>query len=361
MEQSYFKDWIAKYFPGLVTQVVESINGTLNTPSPYFHIRMLTKEFSVTGKWESINANYTNVMADVVALDSPLPLKKRDSIGGASGKIPKMGGKLQLNEEQLTDLDTTIAVGGTKAQIFAKIFEDTPRAIKLVPERCEQIFLEGLSTGLAIIDDSENVGVGIRVDYKYPTGNKFGVATLWSNASSATPIDDIERVLAKASADGNRPVTVMMDKTALNNLLKTAQIKEQYAWTQSFVGDRIPNLSEDQLKTLFQSKFRLNIEIVDVVLRFEKDGVRSTVRPWADGAVVFISDPTVGSLMWSKVAEMNHPVAGVAYQIADESTLVSKYRKNDPVGEFTSAQARILPVIGNVNSIYLLDSKTQQV
>lgn len=127
MIQSDFKDWIDKYFAGVVLEVVEKINGTEAAPSAYFHKRMLTPVFSTSGKWEAINADYGHVMADVVSMDSPLPLKKRDSQGGASGRIPKSGQKLWLNETQLTDLDTLIATGGTKAQIAEKILR-IPRA-----------------------------------------------------------------------------------------------------------------------------------------------------------------------------------------------------------------------------------------
>lgn len=35
--------------------------------------------------------------------------------------------------------------------------------------------------------------------------------------------------------------------------------------------------------------------------------------------------------------------------------MVSKYHKNDPIKEFTSAQALVLPVINNVDSIYIMD------
>lgn len=363
MEQSYFKDWIDKYFPGLVTEVVEKINGTEQAPTPYFHKRMLKQEYSTSGKWESVSANYTNVMADVVAMDSPLPLKKRDSMAGASGKIPKMGQELSLNEEQLTDLDTVVATGGTKGQIYDKIFEDTPRVIRAVPDRCEAIFLEGMSTGVSVIDDSKNVGTGIRIDYKFPTANKFGVAVLWSNPATSAPADDVERVKKKASDDGNVLTVVMMDKTALNNALKSTQMKELYGWAQGFAGDysKIPNLQEDQLRQIFRDKFSLTIEIVDVTLRFEKDGNRTVVRPWADGAVVFLTDTQVGTLVYSRLAEEKHPVAGVAYQKADEYILVSKFRTNRPsLGEYTQSQARVLPVIGEVASIYLMDTKTVQ-
>jgi hypothetical protein len=35
--------------------------------------------------------------------------------------------------------------------------------------------------------------------------------------------------------------------------------------------------------------------------------------------------------------------------------MISKYGTNDPVREFTSSQALVLPVIDNVDSIYLMD------
>ena len=35
--------------------------------------------------------------------------------------------------------------------------------------------------------------------------------------------------------------------------------------------------------------------------------------------------------------------------------MVSKYHKNDPIKEFTSSQAIVLPVIDNIDNIYILD------
>src|ERR1700712_4812414 len=166
MEQSLFIQWVAKYFPAITVRVIETLNDTKN-PLTYLHRTMLRKDFSVSGKWDAISAANTLVMADVVAMDSSLPLKKRDSISKASGDIPKMGMELKLNEKQLTDLDTLIAQGGTDQQILAKLFADTPRVIGGIYERNEAIFLEGLLTGIALVDDSENVGTGIRVNYGY--------------------------------------------------------------------------------------------------------------------------------------------------------------------------------------------------
>jgi hypothetical protein len=47
-------------------------------------------------------------------------------------------------------------------------------------------FLHALSTGIALIEDTENVGTGIRIDYGYSDANKFRVVTAWSECSCKT-------------------------------------------------------------------------------------------------------------------------------------------------------------------------------
>lgn len=360
MEQSLFFQLVARYFPGITLRVVEMLNDSKATPM-YYHKRMLRMEYSTNGKWESINAANTLVMADVVAMDSPLPLKKRDSISKASGDIPKMGMELKLNEKQLTELDVLSAMPGTTEQLLAKLFADTPKVIGGVYERNEKMFLEGLSSGVTLVEDTENVGTGIRLDYGYLTANKFGVTVLWSDAANAKPFDDIQRVLNKANMDGNTITTVKLDRTAFNNMAATTQAKQLFAFSQGYVGSNIPAPSLSQLNTFVSDRYGFTFEIIDRSVRYEKNGVQTAMKPWKDGAVIFLTADQVGSLTWARLAEMNHPVANVSYQTADQYILVSKYRQNQPsLTEVTSSQARAVPVIINVDQIYSLDSKTVQ-
>lgn len=360
MEQSLFIQWINKYFPALVLRTVETLNGTTN-PLTYLHKRMLRPDFSVSGKWDSVSQANTLVAADVVAMDSSLPLKKRDSLSKAGGDIPKMGMELALRETQLTELDTLAAMNGTEAQLVAKLFADTPRVIGGVYERLEQVFLEGLSTGVCVLDDTENVGTGIRVDYGYLAANKFGAAVVWSTAASATPFADMQRVINAASLKGVRITRVMLDRTALTNLAATTEVKQLFAFNLGFAGSAIPSPSYDQINALAQSRLGVSFELVDRSVTLERNGIQTVVKPWADGAVVMLAQDQVGSLIYARLAEQNHPVATVAYQTADNYILVSKFRKNQPsLSEHTTSQARVVPVIANVDQIFLLDSKTVQ-
>ena len=65
-------------------------------------------------------------------------------------------------------------------------------------------------------------------------------------------------------------------------------------------------------------------------------------------------------MVWGTLAEVTNPVAGVIYSTVDEYKLISKYSKNDPLQEFTSGQALVLPVIENVDQIYSLDISEAQ-
>lgn len=360
MEQSLFIEWINKYFPAITVSVVENLNGTTN-PLTYLHQRMLRPDFSVTGKWESTLANYSMVMADIVAMDSSLPLKKRDAVGRASGDIPKMGMELKLNETQLTELDTLVATGGTPAQIVAKLFADVPRVIGGIYEKNEAIFLEALSTGLALIDDTENTGAGVRLDYGYPAANKFGAASVvWSNIAS-TPFEDMQRVITAAGLQGNTIRKIMMDRTALNNMVKTTEVKNLYAFNLGFTGATIPTPSLAQVSALGQDRLGVTFEIVDRSVQIEKNGTLTAIKPWADGRVVFLTSDNVGSLVYARLAEQNRPVSGVSYQTVNNYILVSKFSNNRPsLSEHTTSQARVVPVISGAAQIYTLDSKTVQ-
>jgi hypothetical protein len=354
MEKSMFLEWVQKYFPGITIRIVETLNGEKRQPT-YLHRRMLKKEFSVDGKWESVFVNNTLVAADVVAMDSPLPLKKRDAIGKANGEIPKMGIELKLNENQLTALDTLVAKNAPDAQIIAKLFADTPRVIGGIYERNEFIFLEGLSTGVSVVADDKNVGTGIRLDYKYLDANKFTPTISWLSPT-ATPLSDIRRVLEKAAeTDGNPITTIMMDPASYNAMKASQEGKDLYATSIGNFGNTKPVPTTKQFDEVFSSEFSVNIIRVNRTVKTEKNAKQTAFKPWAKGAVVFLTAEEVGDLVWSELAEMNHPVDGVTYNTVDDFILVSKYRKNQPsLGEFTNAQARVVPVIANVDQIYLL-------
>ena len=370
-EQSLFIEYVNKYMKGVVVREIEKLNDKQNNTLTYLHRDMLRKEFSFSGKWESISTLNTRVSADFVAMDSSLPLKRRDAIQKASGEIAKSGMELWLNETQLTELLNLAQMKNVQeSDVVAKLFIDTPRVITGIYELMENAFLQGLSTGVTVFDNTvanrDNVGIGIRLDYGYLTANKFGVSVLWSTPATAKPLDDLRRVVKKAKdQDGNTITDVWMDDTTLERLLQTTQVKEYFAWAINWVGDKtlvpVPTLEQFNAALNRDQKYRFTIHMVDRTVVNERDGKRTTSTPWEEGKVILTTGTNVGVLAWAQLAEMVSPVAGVAYQTADDFILVSKFSTNRPsLKEFTTSQARVVPVICNVDQIYQLDSKVVQ-
>lgn len=357
MEKSLYFEAVQKYFPKLVISVVEKLNEKNQKALPYLYKSMLTPSYSADGRWASIIANYTRVAADVVALDSTLPLKSRDAIEKVSGDIPKMGMKVYLTEKQMKDIDAMIALNLPEQEILSKIFADTSRVIAGVQERIEDIFQSELSSGVGLA--AHNDGLGIRLDMGYASDHKFGVTKVWSD-SAATPISDLQKVFDKALDDGNLITDMWVDDTWLRAFYSNKEAREQFAFIQNFVGQNIPNLNYEQAAAVVAAKWGVTLHRVNRRIKTETNGVKTNHTAWANGVCAFTCDANVGKLVWTSCAEATRPVAGVTYQTAENFILVSKYSTNDPLREFTSSQAMVVPVLDNVDRIYIQDSTTVQ-
>jgi hypothetical protein len=150
-----------------------------------------------------------------------------------------------------------------------------------------------------------------------------------------------------------------MDKATFRNFAKTTQVKEEFAFHIGFVGANIPNPTLKKINEALvdNDAYKFQIQVIDRKIINEKNGVRTVVTPWSAGKVILTTSPQVGVLTWARLAEQNHPVQGVSYQTTDDYILVSKYRQNKPsLAEFTTSQARVVPVICNVEQIYQIDA-----
>lgn len=354
MKESLFVKYTS-WLSAIILGVVTKINGG-KTELSYLHKSMLTEELSVDLKWSTLTVNSTIVAADIVAMDSPLPLKKRDAIGTANGDITKMGMKKKLTEKQLSDIDTLVNKKVENKVIVEKIFNDAISCTMGIYEKMEYVFLSALSTGVALIEDTENVGTGVRIDYGYSDANKFGAVKAWSDAASK-PLDDIKRVVKEARSKGVSLKFMMMDQNTFDNLAANEQTRQYFAFSQNFVGGNIPVPDQEQVNSMLQKQYKLTIVIVDRTVITERDGTRTVQTPWAENKVVFLETQKVGRLVYGILAEETRQSKAATYAKAGKYILLKKWSEEEPFSEHTSSQALALPVIDAVDSIYLLDSE----
>jgi hypothetical protein len=92
----------------------------------------------------------------------------------------------------------------------------------------------------------------------------------------------------------------------------------------------------------------------------EKNGRAKSYKPFANDRLIFHTSMQVGALVWGDLAEKNHPVPGVEYQLIDQYKLISAFGETNPMSQFTASQALVLPVIENVDEIYVIDATVAQ-
>lgn len=354
--------YLSEWYTAIARKLEVKVNGKdEKEPLKYLHKEMLTPDLSADLKWGSASVDGSVVSADVVAMDSELPLKRRDAIETASGDIPKVGMKYKLTEKQLSDIDTMRAKGVALVNVVTKVFSDMKKSVFGVYERNEFMFLQAVSTGQTLVEDQNNVGLGVRVDFGYKDANKFNSTTPWSDPD-AKIVDDIKAIQKAGKTKGVKSTVIMMDDITAGYVSDNNQVKNNFAFAGGIatVGANVPSLDDEQLITFFKRKFGLTLKIVDRTVITEKNGVRTVQTPWESGIVAFLPTDRIGRLVYGVLAEDTRRDPSIMYEKV-EYILVKKWHTNEPFSEFTSSQALCLPVIDNAGSIYLLNSTISNV
>ena len=353
MVESLFVSYLKKIFPKL-QNVIDKVNGKRNKNLTYLHKTMLRKVYSADQKWTSASVNTTYVAADVVAMDSPLPIKKRDSIAHANGALPKVGMKKHLFESDINAINIMKAQGLEWTQIANKLTNDPVACSVGIDEQNEANFLTGLSEGIVAVQDENNTGTALRINFNYLPENCFGVQT-----AGEITLDDIKNVLGRAGDNGDSIVTIAIALSTYNKLRQTEGAKELAANYRGQTFDSETKLPVPSA-TLFDEAFAddnngVKFLKIDRSIISEKNGKRKSYKPWNEDKLIYLTSDEVGALVWATLAEKTNPVEGVVYSTVDEYKLISRYRTTDPLTETTSGQALVLPVIENIDQIYSQD------
>lgn len=360
MQTSMFSAWIAKYFTPVINKFTELFNGK-KAESPYMYEQMLDEEYSADLTWSSTELNNSVVAADVVSMDSSLPLKKRGTIRTATGDIPKIGIKKQMKEKAISDVYVMQSKGQTAAQIASKILSNVPKVISGIKIRLEIMFEQALSNGYYLMSSEDNDGTGVRASFGYRDDHTFKAGpAAWSDVTNATPLADLHKMFDKASEDGDVITDVFLSKMYFDFARKAKDIKELVATSlKQIILDtaNIPVPSKQTTIAALEEEFNATFHIVNNTYKIEDaSGEQHSIRPWEQGHVVGVTSTKVGRLVYGTLAEDMNRVNGVNYEKSG-FILVSQYSHNEPsLAEFTAAQALAMPVIDDGGSVYLLQA-----
>jgi len=359
MLESLFAKYIKKFMPKL-QRLIETTNKKHENLT-YLYKEHLRTEYSIDNKWESTTADTTYVAADFVSMDSPLPLKMRDSIATANGKLPKIGISRVLKESDINNLRIMEAQSGNAPLIARKLANDPVACSNGIDERNEYNFLYGFSRGYVAIKDEDNPNALLRLNFRY-----FDKNTFYATEKGEISLGDIKAVLDQAEENGDIITKIWLSKATYDKLRQTREAKELVAnYNGQVYTDNTP--LPVPIATKFDEAFADETGGVEFVkvnrsIIMEKNGKRNSEKPWDDNRIIFVTSDIVGTLVYGRLAEQDNPVEGVIYQTVDSYKLIARFRETNPLRETTTGQAMVAPVIENVDQLYVLDlSKSAEV
>lgn len=300
--------------------------------------------------------------ASIIARGSSAPLRSRAVITKLSGEIPAISEKFKMDEEDYRDFMYLQSVQNiddkTKLnQLLDMLFGDVKKAGDSAHKRLDIMCLQATSTGKITIDINVNPDgtvVSTPIDLGMPAANKLNAAIIWSDAANATPITDIQTVLQAAEAVGKSFGKILMSQAKWYQFKECKQVKDSLVGWKNIVKGSV-TVTIDMVNEYMTANGYPTIELVNEMIGVEKDGVISTIKPWADANVAFIPNSKLGKIHNALAIEQLQPVGEVNYAVY-EKALISKWLENDPFQEFTKVELNAFPGFEMVNFVYLLST-----
>lgn len=312
----------------------------------------------------AIGRSRIEAAASIVDRDSATPLRTRQGLETYSGKIPAIRQMFALKEEDYRDFLALQNMPGiddkTKMnQILDLIWGDVKRCGDSCHKRVDAMCLMAISTGKIKIDVTNNPDglVHSDIDLLMPSANKKQAASTWATANTAKPITDIETVVSDAKGRGITFSEVLISYDLWLKFKAADQV--QNTMLTYFYGPKAAGSSAWAVTTLDRINEYLSanklpvIRIVDESIGIEKDGVITPTKFFDENNASFIPAGKLGSIKNALAMEKMQPVEHVTY--ADyNKVLISKWRQNEPWGEFTKGEWNAFPSFEAIDSTYLL-------
>jgi len=303
--------------------------------------------------------------ASIVDSDAPAPLRSRNKLELYKGKIPAIKEKFRMDQDDMRTLEVLKALplaGGNNSALISFLNKDLEEASVSGDKRIDLMLLQALSTltiDVNITNNPDGVVYGT-IDLLAKTEQKQGVPVVWSSASTAKPIDDIEKFLSiNNNTRGRQFGKILMSFELWQSFRATTQVQDML---KSFFNIGKNNGTYANTLANINDMFVANqwpiIEIVNHVTNVEVDGKPTYIKPFDVNAVVFVPAGKIGTLFNAVSMEDINRVANKTYAKFGP-TLVSKWAESDPLVEFTGMEMNAFPSV-NVDGIFILKTDTVQ-
>jgi hypothetical protein len=241
----------------------------------------------------------TNRAAQFRAWDSETPVGERDSFQRSKIKLPPIGQKLPVSEQETLMLERVRTGGDNRNGYIEAIYRDAEILAGNVRRRMELARGDVLADGVFTLT-GEN-GLTLSADFGVPSGNKVTAAIPWSDHADAAPLQNIKTWIDYyVDLNGERPGRILTSNTVANNLLMSAEIRDLFNRGVTLTGG--PNLlNQTMLDQALQAYGVPPITTYDTKINW--DGANVRVIP-EDLFIFLPSNPAdLGYTAWGITAE----------------------------------------------------------
>lgn len=299
--------------------------------------------------------------ASIIARGSESPLRSRAALEKLSGEIPAIAEKFKMDENDLRTFimmqQTSLPEGTLKQQILNYIWNDTKKAGDSVHKRIDYLVLEGLSTGqvtITVDNNPDGIAQATPVNLLLDSTHKVNAAVNWATTATATPITDIEGVVQAAKNVGRSFSKILMTNAAWAKFKKTKEVIDNLTgYFMLTKGSLVPTLAKTN--EYLRDNLLPEIELVDVSIGIEKNGIITAANPWNDNNVTFVPAGPLGEIKNALSIEQVKPVDNVSYALFNNA-LISKWNENEPFAEWTKSEFNAFPAFEAIDGIWILST-----
>lgn len=299
--------------------------------------------------------------ASIIARDSKSPLRSRAALEKLTGEIPAISEKFGMSEQDYRDFLTLQQINAPdavkKQQLLDLMFNDVKNVGDAAMKRLDYVSIEGVSTGaISITIDNNPDGAvnSVAIDLGLTAGQKTNAAITWATAATATPITDIETVVELGKAKGRSFAKVLMAPATWQKFRRTKEVLDYLTGFKMLAKGTVV-ATRDVVNEFLVANDLPIIEVVDVSIGIEKNGIITASNPFSATNAVFVPAGKLGVIKNALAIEELKPVEKVKYAKFNNA-LISKWSDNEPFQEYTKVEFNAFPAIEAIDGIHLLST-----
>lgn len=310
-----------------------------------------------------IGRSRVEAAASIVERNSPAPIRSRAGLEKLSGSVPAIKESFRMNEEDyrnyLTVQNMTLSDEAKRNMVLDLMFGELKKAGDAPLKRIDIMVLQALSLGKVTVNATNNPDglILTDIDLLMPVTNYRKPVVVWSSTGTSTPITDIKGIVHDADARGITFEKMLMTPSKFWQFQQSAETIKMLNAFYRLDSKAQTVATLEQINVFLAANMFPQIEIVNVSVGVEKDGITSVYKPFNDASVTFIPSGKLGLIHNAFAIEQMVPVQGINYATY-EKVLLKKYAQHNPWAEFTDCELNAFPGLEAIDRIYILDSET---